>query len=394
VGVTARRVIAVLAALLMGVVIVRNAAVGLLAEQSPDDAARVWPGNPDVEISSAMTQIALAARSSKTAPSSVFPMLERVAVQDPLAPEPYLVRGVQLNLQGKAADALRSFEEAQWRDPRSLPAAYFLADQYVREGKIGPGLRQIAALARLSPNGGQTVGPYIASFAANPENWPALRTTFSSNPGLAEPAFDTLSSKIETVPSLLALVDAKALSPRASWFPRLLDTLIKAGQYDRAKSIWARASNIAKPALLYDEKFSDKGSLPPFNWSLTSNAVGLAERQAGGRMHVIYYGQEDGILATQLLTLPPGAYRFSYKLVSGASAANDGLTWSIWCDKSASPAALTSVTLRQGADRDLTFVVPPNCPAQWLRLSGASGDIAQQSDATMGNLNLKRLPGA
>lgn len=389
---TARRVIAVFAALLMGVAIVRNAAVGLLADESPDDAVRVWRSHPDVEIASTMTQIALAARSSKSAPSSVFPLLQRAAVQDPLAPEPYLVRGVQLNLQGNAAAARRSFEEAQWRDPRSLPAAYFLADQYVREGKIGSGLRQIAALARLSPNGGQTVGPYIASFAADPANWPALRSTFSSNPGLTEPAFDTLSSKIETVPSLLALVDAKALSPRASWFPRLLDTLIKAGQYSEARSVWTRASNIANPGLLYDEKFLDKASLPPFNWSLTSNAVGLAERQAGERMHVIYYGQEDGILATQLLTLPPGAYRLSYKLVSGASVPNDGLTWSVWCDKGA--AALASVTVRQGADRGLSFVVPANCPAQWLRLSGASSDIAQQTDATMGNLNLKRLPGA
>ena len=387
----ARRVLPVIAALLVGTVIVRNAAVGLLAQRAPADAARVWADHPDVEISSAMTEIALAARSRQDAPPGAFTMLQRAAGKDPLAPEPFLVRGVQLSLRGDSAPARQAFEAAQWRDPRSLPAAYFLADQYVREGEIGPGLRQIAALARLSPNGGQTAGPYIASFAANPANWPVLRQTFRANPGLAEPAFDTLSSTIETVPALLALADAKAFTPQASWFPRLLDTLIKAEQYDRARFIWARASKVRGAEVLHDSSFTDKASLPPFNWALTSNAVGLAERQPGGRLHVLYYGQEDGILVAQLLTLSPGGYRLSYKFLGGSSAEEAGLTWSIWCDKGTS--ALASVTVRQGAERGLRFVVPENCPAQWLRLSGASGDIAQQSDVTIGALELRRGAG-
>lgn len=386
-----RRVVTVIAMLLVAAVIVRNAAVGLLAQNAPADAARVWARHPDVEISSAMTQIALAARSWQGAPPDALALLRKAAVKDPLAPEPFLVRGVQLSLGGDPARARRAFEAAQWRDPRSLPAAYFLADQDVREGKIGPGLRQIAALARLSRNGGQTAGPYIASFAANPANWPVLRSTFRANPGLAEPAFDTLSSRIETVPALLALADPKAFTPRASWFPRLLDTLIRAEQYGHARSIWARASKISGAELIHDASFTDKASLPPFNWALTSNAVGLAERQPGGRLHVLYYGQEDGILASQLLTLSPGNYQLSYRIIGGSSAGESGLTWSIWCDKASS--ALASVSVRQGADRGLRFVVPDNCPAQWLRLSGASGDIAQQSDVTIGGLDLRRGAG-
>jgi len=387
----ARRVLTVIAALLIGIVVITNAAVELLAQHAPEEAARVWPGHPDVEISSAMTRIALAARSGQDAPPAAFALLQKAAAKDPMAPEPFLVRGVRLSLSGDAPRARQTFEAAQWRDPRSLPAAYFLADQYVREGKIGPGLRQIAALARLSPNGGQTAGPYIASFAANSANWPVLRSTFRANPGLAEPAFDALSSKIETVPALLALADTQAFTPGASWFPRLLDTLIKAEQYDRARSIWARASKARGTELLHDSNFTDKASLPPFNWALTSNAVGLAERQPGGRLHVLYYGQEDGILATQLLTLSPGQYRLSYKFLGGSSVGEGGLTWSVWCDKASS--ALASVTVRQGAEHGLQFVVPADCPAQWLRLSGASGDIAQQMDVTIGDLDLKRGAG-
>ena len=388
---TGRRVIAVLAALLIAVVIVRNAAVSMLAQRAPGSAGLLWRNHPDVEIASAMTQIALAARAGGAAPASAYGLLARAAAQDPLAPEPYLVRGVQLELGAKSDGAQQAFEAAQWRDPRSLPAAYFLADKFVRQGRIGAGLKQIAALARLSPNGGQIAAPYLASFASSPANWPALRTTLRDNPELAEPTLRVLSKRVETVPALLALADKQGLSGSTPWLPGLLDTLIQAGQYHQAKAIWARAVKLPPDEPLHDPQFADKASPPPFNWLLTSNAVGLAERQSGGRLHVLYYGQEDGILATQLLTLAPGPYRLRYNLLSGQTAGEASLTWSIWCDKGA--AALASVTIRQGAKDGLRFVVPANCPAQWLRLSGSSADVAQQSDATIGGLKLEAVPG-
>lgn len=381
----ARRVLTIFATVLIAITIVRNAAVGLLAQSAPSKAARLWPGHPDVEIASAMTQIALAAKAGRAAPAQVFPLLQQAAQSDPLAPEPFLVRGVQAQLAGDPATARHAFEAAQWRDPRSLPAAYFLADQFVRSGDIADGLRQIAAFARLSPNGAKTAGPYLASFAGDRANWPELRSAFRANPGLAEPTFDALSADIQTVPSLLALASPSAFTPTASWMPRLLDTLINAGQYDQARSIWARTGRIRTSGLLHDRGFTDRSSLPPFNWSLTSNSVGLAERQPGGRLHVLYYGQEDGTLATQLLILRPGTYRFSYKALGGRSG-EGALTWSVWCDKANAP--LNSVGVEPGGDQGMQFTVPANCPAQWLRLSGASDDIAQQIDLAMSDLNL------
>ncbi|HEX8839775.1 MAG TPA: hypothetical protein VF750_04825, partial [Sphingomicrobium sp.] len=122
------------------------------------------------------------------------------------------------------------------------------------------------------------------------------------------------------------------------------------------------------------------------NWELTSSAVGLAERQPGGRLHMLYYGQQDGILATQLLLLPPGPYRLSMQLL-GDKARATALNWSIWCDKAAEP--ISSVTL-DAAARGWQFTVPPSCAAQWLRLSGAAGELPQQVDATIGGLKLEK----
>jgi hypothetical protein len=114
--------------------------------------------------------------------------------------------------------------------------------------------------------------------------------------------------------------------------------------------------------------------------------VGLAERQPGGRLHVLFYGQEDGILASQLLLLKPGPYRLSLQLLGDPVRAK-ALNWSIWCDKASGPIA--SVTL-DGAARGWRFAVPQGCTAQWLKLSGSSGDISQQVDTTIAALKLER----
>jgi tetratricopeptide (TPR) repeat protein len=382
----ARAIVAVAAAALLATQAVRNAAVASLAETRPLMAAGFWSTHPSVEISLAMTGIAHAAHDRHAVPASTFPLMADAALKEPLAPEPYLVRGVQAQLAGDDLTAQRAFEAAQWRDPRSLPAAYFLADRYLRIGDVRRGLNEVAALARLSPNGAGLLAPYLAAYARSPANWPALRTMFRANPGLAHPAMVALASDIATVPAVLALADPGENPQRAQWLPQLLNTLTDAGQYAKARAIWSRASRSIANELVHDASFNDKSAPPPFNWSLTSSAVGLAERQPGGRLHVLFYGQEDGILASQLLLLQPGPYRLSLQLLGDPVRAK-ALNWSIWCDKASGPIA--SVTL-DGAARGWRFDVPQGCTAQWLKLSGSSGDISQQVDTTIAALKLER----
>jgi len=382
----ARTIVVVLAAGLLMVQIVRNAVVASDASRNPDRAARLWSGHPAVEISGAMAAIARAARGHRAVPASAFEALRHASVQEPLAPEPFLVRGVEAELSGDALTAERAFQAAQWRDPRSLSAAYFLADRYLRAGDVGRGLPQVATLARLARGGTSTVAPYLAAYARSPGNWPALRSLFAAHPELAGPALTQLAKSARSAPAVLALADPRQKAGDAPWLAPLLNSLIVAGDYGRAQAIWARAAGVHAGPYLYDASFSDKSSPPPFNWALTSSAVGLAERQAGGRLHIIFYGQDDGILATQLLLLLPGRYRLSMQLMGDAARARS-LNWSIWCDKAAEP--ISSVTI-DAAARGWQFTVPQGCRAQWLRLSGAAGELPQQADATIAGLKLEK----
>jgi hypothetical protein len=385
-----RAIVVIVVAGLLGTQVVRNAAVAGLALRKPDAAAQFWSDHPATEISTAMIEIALAARQRRSVPPAVFAKMSDAAAKEPLAPEPYLVRGVQAELAGDGGRAQQAFEAAQWRDPRSLPAAYFLADRYFRTGDAGHGLEEIAALARLSPNGNVTVAPYLAAYGRNPANWRALRIMFRANPQLAESALLALASNLTTAPAALALADPREKHEDAHWLPALINTLVAGGQYAQARELWGRTVSArgGNGQLIYDPSFSDTEALPPFNWALTSSGIGLAERQPGGRLHVVFYGQEDGMLASELLLLPPGEYRLSMQLLGDAARARI-LNWSVWCAKADAPVG--SISLDAAAAHGWRFTVPSGCPAQWLRLSGASGDLPQQVDATVSALKLERV---
>jgi hypothetical protein len=383
-----RRLAVAIIALLLAVQVVRNAAVQALAIDRPTAAAKLWAGHPSVETSLALAEIGRAARERRPIAPQNFVMINDAARNAPLATEPFLVRGVQAQTSGDVETAKQAFLAAQWRDPRSLPAAYFLADYYFRSGQILRGLEQTTLLARLSPGGADAVAPYVAAYAQQPSNWPKMRALFRSEQGLQDQVLAVLARDGRNADAVLALADPAHRRPDSPWLPTLLQSLVANGDYTRARAIWSSVGGgRADGELLYDTSFSSPGPPPPFNWALTSSTVGLAERQPGKRLHAIFYGNDDGVLASELILLPPGAYRLAMQIVGGPVHA-EALRWSVRC--ATSPDAIAAIAVDQAAMHGWTFEVPANCPAQWLELSGRSGDIAQQSDVTITGLKLTR----
>jgi hypothetical protein len=347
----------------------------------------VWPTHPSVEISLGLARIGKAARERRPIATGTFAMIDDAAVKSPLAPEPFLVAGVKDKTAGDLAAARRVFVAAQRRDPRSLPAAYFLADYYFRTGHVLDGLQQTTLLARLSPGGAAAVAPFIASYAQNRSNWPQMRALFRSQEGFEDQVLTVLARDSANADAVLALADANHRGPASPWLATLLQSLVTSGDYGRARAIWTSIGGGRNGDLLFDSGFSSPGPPPPFNWTLASSTIGLAERQPGNRLHVIFYGNDDGVLASELLTLAPGTYQLRMQVV-GAPVHPETLRWSVRCDKVQEPIATVAVS--DAASRTWTFQVPANCPAQWLELSGRSGDIAQQSEVTITGLGLSR----
>ena len=382
----ARGLLIGLVALAVAVQLVRNALVEALAQSRPAEALRVWPGHPDAELASGLTAIATATRERKAIAPSVFNAILDTARKEPLAPEPFLVRGVQAQLAGDASRAEQAFQAARLRDPRSLPARYFLADLYFRRGDAARGLPEIGALARLAPNGVQDLAPYMAAYARTRASWPQLREMFETNPRMEDETLVALAADSRNADAVLALANPRRNGPKSLWLAPLLQNLVKDGQYERARAIWASISRIHvdRSALIFDPDFARVDAPPPFGWALTSSTVGFAERQRGRGLHVVFYGQEDGALATQLLVLAPGRYRFITNAPTALTNA-EALQWRLTCQGTTAPFASIALST---AIRGWSFSVAPGCGAQKLELFGSSSDITKQSEATIRSVSL------
>jgi hypothetical protein len=387
-----RRLLVIGVALLLAVQVVRNAAVLAFSDSNPAAAARAWPGNPRAELSLGMTEIGEATHAGRPVGAQTFARIYDAAAKAPLAPEPFLVRGVQAQLSRKMKLAAEAFRAAEARDPRSLSARYFLASYYLQTGDAANGLREFANLARLTPYGTSSVAPYVATYARDRSNWPELRRLFRSDSELEDATLTAMAQDPASAEAILALADREHRTARSAWLPILLKTLVAEGQYGRARAIWTAISGarLGPGQLLYDARFADSDAPDPFNWTLTTSTVGLAERQSGGRLHLLFYGQQDGVLATQLLLLPPGTYRMSMQ-VSGSQ--KQMFSWSLTCDKAHE--AFATIGFNVIGARPWDFTVPAGCPAQRLDLVGTSADLPQQADVTISGVSLSaRRPNA
>jgi hypothetical protein len=212
---------------------------------------------------------------------------------------------------------------------------------------------------------------------------------FHSNPGLAEATFVDLARDPANADVILTLADERQRRPRSRWIPPLLASLVAKGELEKARNIWAATSKVRleSETLLFDPDFKRAEVPPPFNWSLASSTIGLAERERGGGLHVIYYGHEDGALASQLLVLPPGAYRLRMRSNADPLALRS-LQWKLLC--ASSNAEIATASLNAVLAHGLAFRVATACKAQRIELFGTSSEMPQQADVTITSLTLTR----
>jgi hypothetical protein len=385
-----RTIAVIVAGLFLGLLVVRNAFVDAYLESSVDRAASVWPGHPEVVLASGLTEVGAAAASGQPVnPATVRRMLA-AASNAPLAPEPFLVRGVEAQVAGDTTMALRAFIEARRRDPRSIAARYFLASHFLAAGQTPEGLAEISALTRLVPQSLKSVSPQLAAFARMPGGATQVRTLLRDQPQLEPWLLEDLASRPVDAGLVLSLWSGRTPEPDRAWQARLVNSLVTAGRFGEAHSAWRRFQpGTAQSGELVDPKFEGH-ALPPFGWTLASGASGVAEPEAGGRLHILYYGRDDFVLASQLLLLKPGSYRLSMR-VGSASPAAKSLSWTIRCLPSSRELEAIDLGSAKAGVLAAAFAVPPGCEAQNLELAGTAPELPEQADVTISALKLARI---
>jgi tetratricopeptide (TPR) repeat protein len=370
--------------------VVRSAFVAAYAEKAPDRTARLWAGHPSVIFSSGLGAVGAAAAEGRPVDRSTTQRIMTATARSPLSPEPFLVRGVEAQLAGDRALAERAFLEARRRDPRSVAARYFLADHYLKTGDTRQGLAEISALARLVPQSLRNVTPYLAAFARSQGGATHVKAMLRDHPELEPVLLRALAAEPDDADLIFSLWSGRGGVRARDWQQRLVRNLVTDGQYAKALAAWARFT--AKPAqtgVLRDPEFASTDTPPPFGWTLASGAAGVAEPEAQGRLHILYYGRDNLVLAGQTLMLQPGRYRLSMR-IHGAAVAAEPLSWRVRCLPSSGQIAEISLAATgQGGALTMPFQVPSSgCAAQQLELVGTAPEIPEQTDLTIGGLGL------
>ncbi|URD61691.1 hypothetical protein M8312_04045 [Sphingomonas sp. KRR8] len=378
-----RRALVIIAGLLLAGLAIRVAAVLGFAQTRPELAASIWPKHPAVRLSAGMQAIGETVAAGRAPSAMVTAELRAVARRDPLNPGPLLVEGTRAFAAGDLPKADRLLKEASRLDPLAPAPRFLLAQLYFRQNRAEAGLAEVGFLFERLNGDAAPLVPALAQYAAQPGAAIRLKPVLDRRPVVRGQVLSLMADNPANLPSILQLAPHQGGDADVEWRQRLLSSLVDHRDYARAYALWQQFGNVASSprAAIYNPRFLVGGAPPPFNWRLSSSPAGTAEPQAGGGLHLLYFGRDDTVLADQILLLPAGHYRLSHSLRGEPT----GLFWALTClpGSTRQEAALTQ--------NRFDFVIPAaGCAAQRLELRGTMGDYPMTVDVNLGPLVLTR----
>lgn len=365
--------------------IVRTTLVQSFAPRIPV-AAGVAGDSPEIVFALAEPRYAA---PGNAIPDAVYRQLAAAFTVDPLADDPFLYFARQRIQAGDRDMAIRLLEEARRRNPRNRAVRILLVEQYVRSQNLDGVSAEIGVLSRLMPAAGGQLALAVARLMQDPAIRPAIVRTLAGDP-LFDDVLVVLVRQGQDADLIMQLAQAQArlAPPRPGpnrWQPMLLERLVGARQYGRARELWAAFAGVqAPPERVYDEQFAGRPGGPPFNWAFRASELGSAELARGGGLEVDYFGRASGALARQLIMLRPGRYRLVFQADGSANGQGSRLAWRVSCDGAGSPLAEIPLTRVETARRAFAaaFEVPTaNCDAQWLSLEGIAAEFPTTQSA-------------
>jgi hypothetical protein len=394
---TAGRIAAYAAAcagvLLAAWLVVRTSIVDAAAA-NPFLAERIAPSNPRPKLAIATALLLL--RGGRLPPDVQREAVEALG-KAPLAEEPFLIAGIEALAKGDFRKGEQLLTEVRRRNPRQRLARLLLLDRYLREHRTTEATVEITVLARLIGGAQNVLTGQLAQMASDPATAPQMLPILAAHPDLQGAVLDSFAASGKD-PELIMRV--AALSPRRyvgrnePWQRQLVTGLVQRGEIGKALVVWAKLAGLPPPPDgqkgLYDGAFRGAPGAEPFNWSLASEGIGVAERTGRSSLQVDYYGHDAGPLARQLMVLRPGRYRFQFRVNGAASGEGSRLAWTVTCQPGG--AALLRLPLT-GIDSTVkayktVFTVPAGCGSQWLQLDGLPGDVETAQSVTVGALSI------
>lgn len=337
------------------------------------ELAKIGMGRPEVEPS--IARHALAGVPLSSDPFTALAASSLLA--DP--------RGTGQRERALLAEALR-------RDPRSRAGRILLLRQMAATGDLVGAFNQLSVLNRLNPGLIEQIMEAITVRIGSPRQVDDALAALAGHDALYQPFVNRMIGKNKpraVVVRLAERLPAKVLE-RPDIRRSVVRLLVDAQAYGPARTIWQGGNRGSTAGLLHAPDFADQAAPPPFNWQLLVGPTGAAERGKAGGLTIAYYDRNPGPLATQLVTLAPGAYRatIDFEVIDGTA---DNVRLRVSCRDSADILAEVPLVRRKaGADRlTLPFSVPQaTCAAQVLGIFGVASERRGQTQLVIRRIDL------
>jgi hypothetical protein len=370
--------------------------VQALTARSPS-LTQLAPHHPDVVLSKAVVALV---KQRGVLDAATLAAIRRAAVAAPLDARPFLILGHQQLLDGQGRRAVATLETGQRLDPRQRLIHLLLLDRYLRTGRYADAAAQFSVSARLVGPAQGPIATAMARMSMAPETHEAVRRTLRTDPALERAVLVALAKSDTDPAAIFALASPTARREAgdiASWGPVLVNRLVAKGHYAAARMVWQTvyglsAAQAASP--VFDAGLRKLPGSPPFNWTLVAGSLGAADI-GNGSLSVDYYGRDTGDLASQLLVLRPGAYRFGFTVDGSNTAAGPSLSWSLRCVTGSKAELMNAAVAGTGMRHHVStgFTVPSNCPAQQLVLNGTAGEFPAPINVALRDLEMRPATG-
>lgn len=373
-------------ALIAGAVVLGwQIAIQPLIQRAPAEAAiRLAPGSPLVLRRAAESELA-AGRIENAASLS----------RDALGRSPFDVRALRVvgltearaGREDRADDILTLAGNWSLRDD---PAHAWLVERRLRLGDYASAFAHADTLVRrrqdIQP---QVFRLFTVAAEQDPQrSLPVIASLLTARPPWRADYLNSLDETpqgLQIFASLAVLLEAGRAPLDNDELPLLYWRLHGNRQFEAIRTIRERISRPPPGVAVTNGGFADATAPEPFQWRFFQKAGVVAEivaddlRPSNPALRVDYDGYANGTVGEQLMTLAPGAYRFTAEIRTETGDPNARLAWTVSC--AGAGGALVSMPAEvdnasQGVWTTLSgrFEVPGDCPAQWLRLETRSGD--------------------
>jgi len=277
-------------------------------------------------------------------------------------------------------------EAASRRSLRESAAIYWMMLKAYEARDYRTAIHLADILMRTRPNSARYVVPVLGKIAETENDGGELQRLLAANPPWRREFLDRLPANITDARTplkiMLGLKDS-SVPPSADDLKRYLNFLTSKGFHELAYYAWLQflpPEQLGKVGLLYNGDFEATPSGLPFDWRFKEGAnvsIKIDQRSSkeDGRALVLDFGagrvSELGV--TQLVTLPPGQYRFEGRTNMDV-VSQRGLQWRITCANKAKTRIAESPVAR-GFSKDwesfaFAFTVPDDdCRAQYVELA-------------------------